>query len=119
MNKRNLRSRLRTQRRGWALTQRELAILLGGRSPTHIARIEAGKRVPSIEIALACQALFGIPPEVLFPNVYSEIEERLMERIYRFHEGQLQITSPSSARKRERTEEALKRAVRRSHPKDV
>ena len=103
--------RLRTLRRTWGLTQRELAELLGGRSPTHIARIEAGKRIPSIEIALACQTLFGLPPETLFPRVYTEIEERTMEDIYRLHEGLLKITSPSAVRKRELLELALKRAI--------
>ena len=112
-------TRLRTQRRSWGLTQRELAGLLGGRSPTHIARIEAGKRPPSIEIALACQVIFGIPPEIMFPHVYTEIEERTMQSIYRFREGQLQISTPSVARKRELLELAMKRAVTRPNSQRV
>jgi transcriptional regulator with XRE-family HTH domain len=119
MNNRNLFCRLRTQRRAWALSQRELAELLGGRSPTHIARIEAGKRIPSIEIALACQVLFGMPPETLFPNVYTEIEERMMQNIYRFREGLLQTTSPSVVRKQELLENARKRALIRLNTSGV
>jgi DNA-binding XRE family transcriptional regulator len=111
MKNRNLFCRLRTHRRAWALSQRELAELLGGRSPTHIARIEAGKRLPSLEIALACQVLFGVPPETMFPNVYSEIEERMMQNIYRFREGLLQTTSPSAVRKQKLMEDALQRAL--------
>ena len=119
MKNRNLFCRLRTERRAWALSQRELAELLGGRSPTHLARIEAGKRVPTIETALACQVLFGMPPETLFPNVYTEIEERMMQNIYRFREGLLQPTSLSTVRKQKLLEDARKRALTRLNTPEV
>lgn len=108
-------TRLRTYRRSWGLTQRELAGLLGGRSPTHIARIEAGKRIPTIEIALACQIIFGVPPEIMFPRLYTEIEEREMQGIYRFHKGLLQTTNLSGVRKRDLLEGAMKRAISTSN----
>ena len=119
MNNHEPLTRLRTYRRSWGLTQRELAGLLGGRSPTHIARIEAGKRPPSIEIALACQIIFGIPPEIMFPRLYTEIEEREMQGIYRFHEGLLQTTSPLGVRKRTLLERAMKRAISTSNSQGV
>ena len=119
MNNHKPLTRLRTYRRSWGLTQRELARLLGGRSPTHIARIEAGKRPPTTEIALACQFIFGIPPETLFPQLCTEIEERTMQNIYRLREGQLQITTPSAVRKRELLEDAMKRAISSSNPQGV
>src|ERR1022692_691601 len=119
MNNHKPLTRLRTYRRSWGLTQRELAGLLGGRSPTHIARIEAGKRTPSIEIALACQIIFGVPPEIMFPRLYTEIEEREMQGIYRFHEGLLQTTNHSEVRKRDLLEDAMKRAISTANSQGV
>ena len=66
---------LRTHRRSWGLTQKEMAELLGFESPAHVSRIEQGKRTPSTETALACTALFGVPLEELFPQLAVEIEE--------------------------------------------
>ena len=119
MNDHKPLTRLRTYRRSWGLTQRELAGLLGGRSPTHIARIEAGKRPPTTELALACQVIFGVPPETMFPREYAEIEERTMQGIYRFREGLLQTTNLSGVRKRELLDGAMKRAISKSNSQGV
>ncbi len=102
---------LRTHRRVWGLAQKHLAALLGYQSRTAVSRIEAGKCVPSLEIAFACQVLFGVPPDAMFPHVYQDIEERAMARIYRSYEGLLQSSSIPALRKRELFEAALRRAV--------
>ena len=102
---------LRTHRRVWGLTQRELARIFGYRSATPISRIEAGQCIPGMEIALASQILFGVPPDAMFPQHYGEIEEKMMQRIYQFHQELLHLTSLSDLRKRELMELALRRAV--------
>lgn len=102
---------VRTQRRRWALTQEEVADLLGFESRTCISRIEQGKRIPSLESALALEVLFGEPPKQLFPQVYAESEEALMQRASLLQEGLLHTTKPRQMRKRECLEQALKRAV--------
>ena len=102
---------VRTQRRRWALTQEEVAGLLGFESRTCISRIEQGERVPSLESALALEVLFGEPPKSLFPQTYAEAEESLMRRAVVLHEGLLHTTKPREKRKRELLELALKRAV--------
>ena len=114
------RNYVRTQRRRWAFTQEEVADLLGFESRTCISRIEQGKRVPTLESALALEVLFGEPPKSLFPHVYAEAEEALMQRAAILHEGLINSTSPREKRKCELLECALKRAIHSStHPQGV
>ena len=98
---------LRTHRRLWGLSQRELADLLGFGSPTHVSRIERGKRTPGLETALACATLFGVSLVELFPQFALEIEEKLKERLVRLHEGCLHTSTPAVVRKRELFDRAL------------
>ena len=102
---------LRTHRRVWGLTQQELASLLGFKSREHMSRIENGKRAPTIESALACQVIFGIPPSAMFPHAYDLVEERIIRDIYRQHLALWDTTRPSELRKRELFKLALDRAV--------
>ncbi len=102
---------LRTHRRVWGLTQRELASLLGFQSAAHISRIENGKRAPTVESALACQVLFGIPPAAMFPHAYEAVEERVIRDVYERHLALAETTSPSELRKRELFSLALQRAI--------
>lgn len=97
---------LRTHRRTWGLSQQELADLLGMESRTHISRIEHGKRTPTMETALACSTLFGVPLGILFPQTAVQIEERLRERLSRF-EGMLKTTTLAEERKRDLCARAL------------
>ena len=108
MSTRHMPALLRTHRRSWGMTQRELADLLGFESPAHVSRIEQGKRTPSTETALACTALFGVPLQELFPQLATEIEERLLERATRLHQGLLHTTTLSGVRKRELLTRALR-----------
>lgn len=98
---------LRTHRRTWGLSQRELADLLGMESRAHISRIERGKRSPSFETALACSTLFGVPLGVLFPQPAILSGERLRERISRLKRGTTDITNPAEIRKRELFDKAM------------
>lgn len=111
---------LRTHRRVWGLTVRELTTLVGLKSAAHMSRIEHGKRTPRIEVAFACQVIFGIPPSAMFPHVYSPVEDRVMWNIYQLHSALEKTTSLSALRKRELCELALKRAVGAGkHPEGV
>jgi transcriptional regulator with XRE-family HTH domain len=98
---------LRTHRRTWGFSQRELAELLGFRSATPISRLEHGKRVPAIEIALACATLFSVSLGELFPQLTMETEDNLRKRVSRFQQGLSQPTSISQLRKRELLSRAL------------
>jgi len=112
--KRNVLCYLRTHRRVWGLTRLELASLFGLRSAGHISRIEHGKRAPTVEVALACQVIFGIPPSVMFPRVHTFVEERVMRNIYRLDLALSNTTNLSGLRKRKLCSQVLKRAISKS-----
>lgn len=103
---------LRTHRRLWGLTQKELADLIGSVSSAQVSRLENSKRAPRIECALACQVIFGIPPSAMFPDAYASVEEAVMRNIYRKDLALSHTTSLSGLRKRELFALALQRAVR-------
>jgi|ERR1700693_1829145 len=102
---------LRTHRRVWGLTQRELASLMGFESAAHMSRIENGKRAPTVESALACEVIFGISPSAMFPHAYGLVEERVIRDIYRLHLALRDTTIPSELRKRELFSLALDRSI--------
>lgn len=92
---------LSTHRKLWGFSQCELAALLGYAGRNEIARIEQGKRAPSIEIALACAALFGVSIKELFPQLSDHAEQRFCARVTDFDRGLTHHTISKSARKRE------------------
>lgn len=116
ITKTNVLCYLRTHRRIWGLTQPELASLLGLRSASHLSRIEHGKRSPKVEVALACQVIFGIPPSAMFPQVYTLVEEEVVRNIYNFHLALGNTNTLSGLRKRELCELALERAITKTNP---
>jgi len=116
ITKTNVLCYLRTHRRVWGLTQPELASLLGLRSASHLSRIEHGKYAPTVEVALACQVIFGIPPSAMFPHVYTLVEEEVVRNIYNFHLALGKTNTLSGLRKQELCELALKRAVTKTNP---
>lgn len=73
---------LRALRRRWALTQTELAFLIGANSSAVISRIEDDKRLPKLAAAVACELIFCVPLSDIFATHRSEIERGLIERAY-------------------------------------
>lgn len=104
---------LRTHRRKWALTQKELAFLLGRKSSTQVSRLEQGKRIPGIDIMLACEVLFGLTPRNTFPKRYTDIEEAVLARAATLYKRLDKETSRDAMRKKEFLSAALKRAITR------
>ena len=104
---------LRTHRRVWGLTQREVAQLLDLKSASVVSRLENAKRKrgPNYETALACQVLFGIEPRDMYPTIHRQVEERVIRNCYRMHRGIEDTIKLSEIRKRELLELALERAV--------
>ncbi|MBI5450143.1 MAG: helix-turn-helix transcriptional regulator [Gammaproteobacteria bacterium] len=109
----HVHSYLRTHRREWALTQKELALLLGRASSTYISRIEQGKRAPSTDIVLACEVLFAVSPKEMFPKLYSHNEEAVMARAAKFFASLEKETDHAAMRKKELLALVLKRAITR------
>ena len=79
-----------------ALTQREMAQLLGCQSSATVCQYEARKREPDLRTAFAYKAVFGLPVEELFPGLYREVEQQVLSRADCLS-NKLSDTSPSSA----------------------
>jgi transcriptional regulator with XRE-family HTH domain len=88
-----------------------LASLLGLQSASHLSRIERGKYAPKVEVAIACQVIFGIPPSAMFPHVYTLVEEEVIRNIYGYHLALGNTKTLSGLRKRQLCELVLQRAV--------
>jgi transcriptional regulator with XRE-family HTH domain len=116
MARRPLRNYLRTHRKGWALSQKQLAGLLGFRFPTHLSKYELDQRLPSLRTALACEIVFGVPVSVLFEGLRAEVEEDVMRRANALFEGIEHRTDPAGKRKRELLMAMLARVTDKSNP---
>lgn len=100
------------RRRQWALTQEELAFLLGYCTKTAVSKLEGRiSRIP-LRVALACHLIFGIDPGELFPAVMEQVEEGIIGRIGELRD-RLKRAKPSrtTAVKLQLLQEALTRAT--------
>lgn len=65
-------------RKRWGLSQRELSNLAGHASRSVVSRLELGQAAPSLRFALACQTIFGVGVETLFPDFWEAQQDRVM-----------------------------------------
>ena len=107
---------LRTQRKQWALTQSELARLLGLKSAQHVSRLERGRRQPSVSVLLAVEIIFGEHPRDLFPKLFDAIEERTVRFLYGMQQRLAGEDKRASERRRQFAAEALRRAAESANP---
>ncbi len=110
---------LRTHRRKWGLSQKDLARLIGTIGCSQLSRYENSKRAPRIEVALACQVIFGVIPSIIFVDTYASVEEEVMRNMYRMNEALKHTTSLTGLRKRELFSLALGRALEQHHRKEI
>ena len=75
-----LQNYLRANRKRLALSQDEVAFLLGTRSGGKVCRYERFVRQPSLETALAYEAIFTRSVSELFPGLYQKVERDVAER---------------------------------------
>ena len=66
---------LLTHRKRMGFSQAETAALLGFAAEDVVSRFERGVRKPSLETALAYEAIFGIPAKDLFAGTYKKVEK--------------------------------------------
>jgi transcriptional regulator with XRE-family HTH domain len=71
---------LRSYRKRLALSQDEVAFLLGTQSGARVCRDERFTRQPSLETALAYVAIFKTSAPELFEGLYQKIEKQVSER---------------------------------------
>jgi transcriptional regulator with XRE-family HTH domain len=71
---------LRANRKRLALSQDEVAFLLGTQSGAKVCRYERFVREPSLETALACEVIFKRSVSELFPGLYQKVEQEVAAR---------------------------------------
>jgi transcriptional regulator with XRE-family HTH domain len=71
---------IRTHRRKAALSQDEVAFLLGCEHGTKISRYERERRTPTFETALALEAVFGVAVSELFAGRFHQVEQSVVKR---------------------------------------
>lgn len=64
---------LRTYRKQSGLTRQEVALLLRCENGAQVSRYEKRHRLPPLETALACEAIFGIPVSELFAGLRQSV----------------------------------------------
>lgn len=72
---------IKAYRRRTNLTQQELAFLLGYADNSHVSRVEQGKQEPSLSDTITCELLFNLAACRLFPDVYTSISNKLLQRL--------------------------------------
>jgi transcriptional regulator with XRE-family HTH domain len=75
-----LPNHLRANRKRLALSQDEVAFLLGTENGTKVCRYEQFVRMPSLQTALACEAMFKRSVSELFPGPYQKAEQQVAAR---------------------------------------
>ncbi len=79
----SLSNYLRTHRKRLALSQEEVAFLLGVNGlnkDEKVSRHESFAREPSLETALAYEAIYGKPVRELFAGLYEQVEQNVANR---------------------------------------
>lgn len=77
---------IRSNRKLWRLSQRELAVLSGFKSPLAVSRTERSLGKPTLNLALACEVMFKTPVSKLFPGLFAEITENVLNECEILHE---------------------------------
>jgi transcriptional regulator with XRE-family HTH domain len=80
MSSPQLPNHLRANRKRLGLSQEEVAQLLGAESGAKVCRYERFVREPSLQTALAYEAVFKKPASELFPGLYQKIEQEVAAR---------------------------------------
>lgn len=93
---------LRANRKRLALSQDEVAFLLGTKSGAKVSRYERFAREPSLKTALEYEAIFQRSVSELFGGMYQDAEQNVVKRAQLL----LQVphpdeTTPQTIRKRE------------------
>ena len=92
---------LRANRKRLALSQDEVAFLLGAQSGTQACRHERFVRAPSLETALAYEVIFKRSVSELFGGLYQKVEGEVAERAKMLIDRKDRKANRQSARKRE------------------
>lgn len=76
-----LQNYLRTHRRRNHLSQDEVAFLMGVATGSRVTRHEGSDRIPTLQVALGYELLFGVPMRELFTGEVHKVESIIRERL--------------------------------------
>ncbi len=111
-----LQNYLRTHRRRYGLSQKEVARLLGAASGTKVSRYENFTRMPNVFNVFACEIVFNQPASELFAGSYEVIRAAVQKRARQLLK---KLTErPDKAKKHLRKIE-LFRAIVEAKPKSI
>lgn len=105
---------LAAHRKRWALTKKELAHLIGFQSHNAVTRCETSLGEPATRFLLGCEVVFGLSPRVIFPTLYTRVEDLVMGRAALLDEAIRERADADAERKRELLMIMVERA--QSHP---
>ena len=77
----------RTSNRLWLarkhrhLGQKQVAYLLGHKTPDLVSRYEKGAKLPNLQTALMLEIIYGIPVRMLFKEHFESLQTKVHERI--------------------------------------
>ncbi len=80
MTSQSLQNYLRTYRKRSALSQEDVAYLLGTQSGGNVCRHERFSQVPDLQTALAYEAIYRQPVSALFPGMFEEMQRVVRAR---------------------------------------
>src|SRR5258706_14259963 len=90
---------LRTLRKKWGLTQKELASLVPRCRRNRVSDVERGKISPRASELLAYALIFGLPPQAIFRKYAEDIEDTVLRGAAELDRRLANDDSPSAARK--------------------
>ena len=92
---------LKANRKRLALSQDEVAFLLGSRTGAKVCRYERFAREPSLETALAYEAIYKRTVSEIFGGLYQKVEREVSERATILTQRTNLKTNRQTAHKRE------------------
>lgn len=67
-------------RKRMGFTQKQVAMILGYVSPTHLSHYERGRKLPSLVTALKLEIVYRAPVAFLFQDLYRQLKEDLLAK---------------------------------------
>ena len=110
MKRRTIAPYLRALRRRSALSQEDVAFLLGAFTGTRVSRHETGASAPPLEVALAYEVIFGAGIAEIYEDELLRIAEHVRKRARTLHESLAhRLKDPRRKEKRAALEQIIRR----------
>lgn len=106
-----LPTHVRRYRRDWALTQRELGVLLGGIGRGSVSRYERLGMMPGFEVLIALEFIFGTHGHDLYPGLALSVIRAVRDNAVSLKDSTLTDSDAASLRKRRLLDDVITRST--------